>query len=68
VKILKFNKLPDKLYKFTYCEIEGNNVSNNTSIVLTYGEVMTIQSLVQFSVPYLLGWHVLQNPALVESK
>lgn len=68
VKILKFNKLPEKLFKFTYCEIEGSNVTNNTSIVLTYGDVMTIQSLVQFSVPYLIGWHVLQNPALVESK
>lgn len=43
MKVLRMNKLPGKKYKFSYCEIVGEDqISNVMSIDLTYGEVRNI--------------------------
>ena len=69
IKVLRMNKLPGKLYKFSYCEIsEGQEVKNVLSLDLTYGEVRNIQTLIEYSVPLLLGWHCIYNPSVVTSK
>jgi hypothetical protein len=73
--VLRINKLPDKrMYRFTYCEIsplggEDQTVTgdptNVIGIDLTYGEVKNIQTLVEYSIPIILGWHCIYNPSVV---
>lgn len=74
IKVLRINKLPNKrMYRFTYCEIlpqaDSSGVSgdptNVIGIDLTYGEVKNIQTLVEYSIPILLGWHCIYNPSVV---
>ena len=75
IKVLRINKLPDKrMYRFTYCEIsplggEDQTVTgdptNVIGIDLSYGEVKNIQTLVEYSIPILLGWHCIYNPSVV---
>lgn len=43
VKVLRMNKLPDKIYKFSYCEIiEDKDIQNVLSIDLNFGEIRNI--------------------------
>eukprot|EP00347_Sterkiella_histriomuscorum_P000512 403375563 len=68
IKVLRMNKLPNKQYKFSYCEIVGEeDVQNVLSIDLTYGEVKNIQTLVEYSIPLLLGWHCIYNPSVIKT-
>lgn len=68
MKVLRMNKLPGKKFKFSYCEIVGEDqVSNVMSIDLTYGEVRNIQTLVEYTIPLLLGWHCIYNPSVVKA-
>ena len=62
------NKLPNKMYKFSYCEIvNDNDVSNVMTIDLNYSEIRNIQTLIEFSVPLLLGWHCIYNPSVIKA-
>jgi hypothetical protein len=62
------NKLPSKHYKFSYCEIlAGKEIQNVLGIDLTYGEVRNVQTLVEYSIPLLLGWHCIYNPSVVKN-
>ena len=59
-----------KMYRFTYCEIasaEGGEGTpqNAIGIDLTYGEVRNLQTLVEYSIPLLLGWHCIYNPSVI---
>ena len=73
IKVLRMNKLPDKrMYRFTYCEVSsaenaGGDPANVIGIDLTYGEVKNVQTLVEYSIPLLLGWHSIYNPSVVTS-
>ncbi|CDW87556.1 single-stranded dna-binding protein chloroplastic-like [Stylonychia lemnae] len=68
VKVMKMNKLEDgKTYKFNYCEIVNDSeVVNNLAINISTAELLTIQSLLNFATPYLLGWHAILNPHVVD--
>jgi hypothetical protein len=68
------NKLSDqkKTYRFTFCEVSSNEEDgtapqNAIGIDLSYGEVRNIQTLVEYSIPLLLGWHCIYNPSVVGS-
>jgi hypothetical protein len=74
IKVLRMNKLPDqkKTYRFTYCEVSSTEDDSSTpqnaiGIDLTYGEVRNLQTLVEYSIPLLLGWHCIYNPSVVGS-
>jgi hypothetical protein len=66
------NKIADtRTYRFNYCEVSPNEdnatPSNVIGIDLTYGEVRNLQTLVEYSIPLLLGWHCIYNPSVVNS-
>ena len=67
------NKLPDqRAYRFTYSEVlptasTSDAVQNTLSIDLSFGEVRNLQTLVEYSIPLLLGWHCIYNPSVVNS-
>ena len=71
IKVLRMTKNVDsRSYKFTYCEVaDGNGESgtpaNAISIDLSYGEVRNIQTLIEYSIPLILGWHCIYNPSVV---
>eukprot|EP00347_Sterkiella_histriomuscorum_P001673 403371114 len=66
IRVMKMNKQPNRHYKFTYCEIfNGSEVKNNQVMDLSFGEVIQIKSLLEYSMPYLLGWQALMNPSIV---
>jgi hypothetical protein len=75
IKVLRINKLPDKrMYRFTYVEVSpaaaGDDPAsaepkNVIGIDLTFGEVKTLQTLVEYSIPIILGWHCIYNPSVV---
>ena len=75
IKVLRMNKVRDakRTYRFTYCEVSQNETGEGTpqnviGIDLTYGEVRNLQSLVEFSIPLLLGWHCVYNPSVVKNE
>ena len=70
IKVLRMNKVKDsKIYRFTYCEVsqtdDGGTPQNAIGLDLTYGEVRNLQTLVEYSIPLLLGWHCIYNPSVV---
>ena len=73
IKVLKMNKLPEqRAYRFTYSEVlpsatTSEAVQNTLSIDLSFGEVRNLQTLVEYSIPLLLGWHCIYNPSVVSS-
>ena len=60
--------MPEKKYKFSYCEIvEGSEEPTNLmQIDLNYGELRNVQTLIEYSIPLLLGWHCIYNPSVVQ--
>jgi len=74
IKVMRMNKLQDqpRTYRFTYCEVpnseNGDATPQNTlGIDLTFGEVRNLQTLVEYSIPLLLGWHCIYNPSVVSN-
>ncbi len=75
IKVLRMNKIASqpRTYRFTYCEVSQNDQSgestpmNAIGIDLSYGEVRNLQTLVEYSIPLLLGWHCIYNPSVVTS-
>ena len=47
--------------------VDGEQIIKNKSILIEVGEMMTIQSLLEQSLFYLLGWQVLGTPQILES-
>jgi hypothetical protein len=66
IRVLRMNKQEKRNFQFSYCEIVKENVESTVTIELTPGEVKNIQTLVEFSIPLLLGWHCVYNPSVVK--
>jgi hypothetical protein len=62
------NKLEKRNFLFSFCEVKGDDVEGLINIELSPGEVRNIQTLVEFSVPLLLGWHCIYNPSVVKGQ
>ena len=54
-------------YDFSYCEVDQNQnvVGEVLKTSLTFGELENLQGLLEYSIPALMGWHVLYDPSLV---
>lgn len=61
------NKQENRDWKFSYCEIKDEDVTNVLSIDLTPGEVRALQVLFEYLMPTMLGWHCIENPSVVRS-
>ena len=69
IRVLKMTKLPKRKYRFQFCEVKsnGDEIANDLKMELTYGEIKSIQKLIEFSLPLLIGWHVMYNQAIVKN-
>jgi hypothetical protein len=58
VKTLRWSRAPDGNAYFINASVtdKGNNINNSVSVSLTSAEFYTFKRLVDFSIPYMLGW------------
>lgn len=66
IRVLRMNKQPKRNFQFSYCEIKNENVESALTVELTAGEVRNVQTLIEYSIPLLLGWHCIYNPSVVK--
>jgi hypothetical protein len=61
VKTLKWSRAPDGNAYFINASVKdtGNNINNSVSVSLTNSEFYTFKRLVDYAIPYLLGWDAL---------
>ena len=54
-------------YDFSICDIDDNkNIKGEIlKASLTFSELQNLQSLLEYCIPSLMGWHVLYQPTLV---
>ena len=53
--------------ELTYMFITGEEIAKDTSILIEVGELYTIQSLLEQSLFYLLGWQVMGTPQILDN-
>ena len=68
-KFMRIIKNKDKQFLFEYLVLENDEINEELSVsaILSSGEMRSLQSLVQWSLPHMLGWGVLANPSVIDS-
>ena len=67
-KVMNFaKKAGAAAYEFSVCDVDANhNVKGEVlKTSVTFSELQNLQSLLEYCVPALMGWHVLYQPSLV---
>ena len=54
-------------FELTCIMLKGEEVLNTLSITINQGEMLTLQSLLQQSLFYILGWQILGSQQILDS-
>jgi hypothetical protein len=66
-KLIEEDDTKQMYYEVTYMYIKGEEIVKDRSVMIELGDMLTIQSLLEQSLFYLLGWQVLGTPQILES-
>eukprot|EP00344_Euplotes_crassus_P004826 CAMPEP_0197016538 /NCGR_PEP_ID=MMETSP1380-20130617/78660_1 /TAXON_ID=5936 /ORGANISM="Euplotes crassus, Strain CT5" /LENGTH=133 /DNA_ID=CAMNT_0042443413 /DNA_START=302 /DNA_END=703 /DNA_ORIENTATION=+ len=66
-KLIKEDGIDILNFEITYMYIRGEEITKDRSILIEVGEMKVLQSLLEQSMFYLLGWQVLGTPQILES-
>jgi len=67
-RVLKITKTPERYFNMEYFELKGDDLIEfeNARALLTAGEMIVMQKLIESTLPAIVGWHALYNPEMVE--
>jgi hypothetical protein len=62
-KQLRWSRAPDGKAYFINATVQdkANNINNSVSVSLTKAEFYTFKRLIDYSIPYMLGWDTVFN-------
>ena len=62
VKIVTLKPVDDNTIEFLYAETKSDKTQTSISIKVDSNELLVMQKMVEYSVPYIYGWQHLMQP------
>ena len=69
-RVLNLRKVPNQesiIFQYVEVDSAGKTEGEPSQVSLTFDEIRNLQLLLEYSIPALMGWHVLYDPSVVES-